>query len=206
VKQLTLFDNWAEDEEGIYGQVYQYTTEEEGEIISSGVALNEPTIGGEENAMRYARKYTESVPLRSDNYLFSEYPINESYYPGPQIGYAKVSVKSLAAASLEGLVVLNVTLSDGDGLFPKGQDITYGTTGIAVHEYYTARDFPVLSMETDKLNKRPPRLMIPVPFLGVISAQKLSCSQGYSVITNDMHGKLKKIRHYRQNSLGGFEE
>jgi hypothetical protein len=206
VKQLTLFDNWAEDEEGIYGQVYQYTTEEEGEIISSGVALNEPTIGGEENAMRYARKYTESVPLRSDNYLFSEYPINESYYPGPQIGYAKVSVKSLAAASLEGLVVLNVTLSDGDGLFPKGQDITYGTTGIAVHEYYTARDFPVLSMETDKLNKRPPRLMIPVPFLGVISAQKLSCSQGYSVITNDMHGKLKKIRHYRQNSLGGVEE
>jgi hypothetical protein len=205
VKQLTVFDNWDDDEEGIYGQVYQYTTEENGEIISSGVALNEPVIGGEENALRYARKYTESVPLRSDNNLFSEFPVNEQYYPGPQIGYSSVTVKSLASAVLEGLVVLNVTLSDGQGLFPQGQGITYGTSGESVHEFYTAKDFPVISMETDKLDK-PHKSVIPVPFLGTVSSAKLSSSQGYIIITNDMHGKPKKISHFRQKSEGSIEQ
>ncbi|MCG8310322.1 MAG: hypothetical protein MI975_23205 [Cytophagales bacterium] len=203
VKQLTLMDNW--EEEGIYGQIYRYTTEENGAVISSGVAANEPVIGGEENALRYAKKYTESVSLRSDNNLFTEFPLNETYYPGPHVGYGKVTVKSLATAALEGEAILNVTLSDGQGLFPEGQDITYGTTGAAVHEFYTARDFPVISDETEKFDWQD-RKSVPIPLIGTISANKLSSSQGYSIITNDMHGKPKQVSHYRQNNRGTMEE
>jgi hypothetical protein len=204
VKQITLFDNWAEDEEGISGQVYQYTTEEDGETISSGVALNEPMIGGEENALRYARKYTESVPLRSNNNLFSEYPINESYYPGAQVGYSKVTVMSLASAHRQGLEILNARLSDEEGLYPEGENIRFGTSGASVHEFFTGRDFPVISTETDKLDK-PDKMVIP-HILGTVSASKLSSSQGYCILTNDMHGKPKITSHFRQADDGSIEK
>ncbi len=95
VRQVTMKDNWAEDEEGIYGQIYEYTKEENGAIISSGVAAYEPIVGREENPLRIAKKYVQAIPLRSDNNLYFEYPVNESYYPGPQVGYSKVTVMSL---------------------------------------------------------------------------------------------------------------
>ncbi len=45
-------------------QVYEYsTTDEEGQIISSGVASYEPIIGGEENPLHRAKRYVESVPM-----------------------------------------------------------------------------------------------------------------------------------------------
>jgi hypothetical protein len=207
VKQITMRDQWSENgestsenREGTYGQVYEYTTEEDGKIISSGVAAFEPIVGGDENPLRYAKKYVQSVPLRADNNLYFEYPVNESYYPGPQIGYSKVTVWSLAAGSLAGKNINNVA----DDLFPKGAGISYGTTGKTVHEFYTAKDFPVITDETEKLN-RPYKLSIPVPFLGNVSVSKLSTSQGYSIVTNDMHGKPKKVSNYRQDKSGIIE-
>ncbi|UII21531.1 hypothetical protein [Fulvivirga ligni] len=204
VKQLTITDEWSDDEEGLYGQVYEYTTEENGELISSGVAAYEPIIGGEEIPLRYAKKYVETVPLRSDNNLYFEYPINETYYPGPQVGYSKVSVTSLASAYLAGKEVNHITLSDGEPLFPSGPNITYGTSGMKVSEFYTAKDFPVITDETDKVNK-PYKLSVMVPFLGSIGISSLASSQGYSIITNDMHGKPKKVSNYRQDNTGSIE-
>ncbi len=49
-------DGLTGNEESVYGQVYEYTTEEDGQIISSGVAAYEPMPGGEENALRYAKR------------------------------------------------------------------------------------------------------------------------------------------------------
>ena len=204
VRQVTMTDGWAEDEEGVYGQIYEYTQEEGGQQISSGVAAYEPMIGGEENALRYAKKYVQAVPLRSDNNLFFEYPVNETYFPGPQVGYSRVTVTSLAAAHLAGKPVKNIILSDGNPLFPQGSDVSYGTSGQTVHEFYTAKDFPVLADETEKANK-PYKLSVLIPFLGNVSISKLSASQGYSVVTNDMHGKQKKVSNYRQDREGNFE-
>ena len=205
VRQITLKDNWAEDREGVYGQVYEYTTEEDGNPISSGVASYEPLIGGDENPLRYAKKYVQSVPLRSDNNLFFEYPINESYYPGAQVGYGKVTVTSLAAASLAGKVVKNtVPAGETTSIFPTGAGVSYGTTGATVHEFYTARDFPVITEETEKENK-PYQVSVAIPFLGSISVSKLTTSQGYSILTNDMHGKPKKVSQYRQDPQGKIE-
>jgi hypothetical protein len=204
VRQVTMRDQWSDDEEGIYGQVYEYTTQENGVTISSGVAANEPIVGGDENALRYAKKYVQSVPLRADNNLFFEYPVNESYYPGSQVGYRKVTVWSLASAFMAKIPVKNITLSNGRNLFPEGTDISFGTTGKTEHEFFTAKDFPVITDETDKVN-RPYKLAVPVPFLGNLSVSKLSTSQGYSIVTNDMHGKPKKISNYRQDKSGNVE-
>jgi len=213
VRQITMTDNWKEgsgitsgtnNSEGIYGQVYDYTKQEGDQIISSGVAAYEPVIGGEENALHYVKKYTQSIPLHADNNLFFEYPVNESYYPGPQVGYSKITVTSLAAASLLGKTVSNILLSNGKSLFPTGDNASYGTTGATVHEFYTANDFPVITQETDKLN-RPFKLAVTIPLLGSIGISKLATSQGYSIITNDMHGKPKQVSNYRQTKSGALE-
>jgi hypothetical protein len=222
VRQITMTDAWEEDAEGIYGQVYEYTTEEAGKRISSGVAAYEPIIGADENPMRYAKEYVQSVPLRADNNLFFEYPVNETYFPGPQVGYSKVTVWSLAAASLwnqhaisrnlldQVITINNLKLRKHETetfpdryLFPTGA--TYGTTGKTEHEFFTARDFPVISDETAKQN-RPVRTSIPIPFLGNVTVSKMTASQGYSVITNDMHGKPKKVSNYRQQKTGDLEK
>ena len=199
VKQITMSDEWQNDDEGIYGQVYDYSILENGQIISSGVAANEPFNGGDENSLRYAKKYTKSVPLRSDDNLFFEFPVNESYYPGPGVGYRKVTVKSLAAAKLAG-----ETLVTGNNIFPGQEDISYGTSGSTVHEFYTAKDFPVIANETEKGNI-PYRLFVPVPLLGTITVSNLAATQGYSIVTNDMHGKPKRISNYRQGENGSIE-
>lgn len=200
VKQITMKDNWSEDAEGIYGQVYDYTiTEDDGQTISSGVATYEPFTGGDENALRYAKKYVQSVPMRSDNNLFFEYPINESYYPGASIGYRKVTVTSLPGARLSGKM-----LSRGDNVIPHGEGISYGTSGATVHEFYTAKDFPVMTYETEKVNK-PFQLDVAIPLLGHVSVSKLTTTQGYSVVTNDMHGKQRKVSNYRQDKFGNID-
>ncbi len=199
VKQITIKDNWQNDEEGVYGQTYEYTTVRDGATLSSGVASYEPFIGGDENALRYAKRYTESVPLRATNNLFFEYPVNESHYPGAQVGYSRVTVTSLASAALAGK-----TLVQGQTVFPSGTGVSFGTSGQTIHEFYTARDFPVITDETDKDN-RPYRLSVPVPFIGTINISRLTASQGYSIVTNDMHGKPKKVSTYRQTKTGEFE-
>jgi len=202
VKQITLFDQWQHDGEGIYGQTYDYTTQDEnGQMISSGVATYEPFAGGEENALRFAKEYAQKVPLATNNNFMIELPVNEGYFPGASVGYRKVTVKSLASASLAGQ---RITLPEGVTLFPQGTGISYGTSGVTVHEFYTAKDFPVLVDETEK-KQEPFKLFFPIPFLGSVSETNLTATQGYSIVTNDMHGKPKKIAYYRQDKAGRRE-
>lgn len=205
VRQITMRDNWEHDTEGVYGQVYEYITNLGSETISSGVAAYEPIIGGEENALHYAKKYTQAVPLRTDNNLYFEYPINEGSYPGPQVGYSKVSVYSMAAAARKGL-----PLATGTNIFPSktnappGTDVSFGTSGKTEHEFYTARDFPVITEETDKIDRQF-KMALNIPLMGSLTTMKLTSSQGYSVITNNMHGKQKGVASYRQNKWGDFD-
>ncbi len=205
VKQITLKDQWADGEEGIYGQYYQYTRIDGLDTISSGVANYEPEIGGDENAIRYAKKYTEAVPLRSDNNLFFEYPINESYYPGAQVGYEQVQVMSLASASKAGKTLTSINLTDGNSIFPTEENTSFGVTGVVKHQFHTSREFPVITDETS-IERKKHRLFIPIFGIGVISEDRLAVSQGYSIATNDMHGKPKKVTYYGQNNDGSLNE
>lgn len=193
VQQITIDDNWdestdSEEEKSIYGVNYDYTIVENGNTISSGVAENEPSVGYEECALRNVKEYSESIPLKvNQNYMF-EYPINESYYPAPSIGYRKITMKSLTASQ---------TSSNNESLH-------LSATGASVYEFYTAKDYPVITHETS-MNKEPKNFPLPIPFIGSVHINHLTATQGYSIILNDMHGKLKKVSQLKRNKDGSID-
>ena len=215
VRQITLSDEWStmdvNGESSIYGQVYDYATvDEAGREISSGVAAYEPMVGGDENPLRLPEEFKEKLMLRSDNDFYFEYPLNESLYPGPSVGYSKVTVMSLASAAKWKPERIKIpgewsidpdyfSRQNTDGSTPKG---FYATTGLTVNEFYTAKDFPVVSNSTQMGKTKPPKLWIPIPFLGTITADKMTASQGYVTILNDMHGKQKAVASYAQDING----
>lgn len=198
VKQITLRDNWAEstgdtEESSFYGQVYDYTMLENEQVISSGVATYEPFIGGDEIPLRESKPYVNEIPLRvNDNFNF-ELPVNENLYPGPSVGYRKVRVKSIASHY--------AGKRDTDYPVPNG----IMTTGAVEHEFYTAKEFPVICDETDlESDHKHPALFI--PFIGSKKKDKYVGSQGYSIELNDMHGKPKQISYYRDDKTGRTEK
>ena len=88
VKRIVLNDKWQNTGgASYYGQQYDYRMEENGELISSGVAAYEPQMGGEENPLRYGEAYEQKLLLATDNQYFLEHPINEGLYPSAQVGY-----------------------------------------------------------------------------------------------------------------------
>lgn len=195
VKKVVLNDNWSssttDGSDSEYGQVYDYTTkDDDGNTISSGVAQYEPMIGGDENSLRHAKFYPEAIPFKTDNNLFFEYPVNESNYPGPLVGYSKVTVKSLAT---DGVIRQDL---------PGGVSNT-GVSGISVNEFYTAKEFPVIVSETEIISK-PFKFFVPLIFIGKISTHNLTSSQGYQIELNDMHGKPKSVRNYGINNNGSL--
>ena len=204
VKKITLNDNWDVGEDGdntnddsSLGQVFEYTTlDEDGFEISSGVAINEPNIGYEECALRYAKEWAEEVLFRSTDNMLTEYPLNHSYFPGPRVGYSKVTVKSLATH-----YVLNPNEEETPSNLPDG----FGTTGITVNEFYTAKDFPTLVQETELDDRIGWPKWVPIG-VGVITRDFYTGSQGYSIQLNDMHGKPFKVTHYGQDKSGNIAE
>jgi len=200
VKKLTISDAWDEMTKGEkasqYGQVYDYTTTEDDKTISSGVAVYEPMIGGDENPLRYAKHFKEKIPLKSNRQLSFEYPINESYYPGASVGYRKVTVKSLATHLNE------QWHQDQAPAYAPYKDIF--TTGKSVHEFYTAKEFPVITTETD-IDITRPKLFVPIPFIGLVSIMGLGATQGYAIQLNDMHGKPRKESYFSQTKDGSYQ-
>ena len=187
VKKVEMSDNWGEggsDAVKGYGITYDYTKKDvDGKIISSGVATNEPSIGYEECALKYAKAmYSEKAYFKSSDNYFFEYPIDETYYPAPSVGYSQVTVKSLATEKV---------LKDGNA---QG-------TGETVHEFYTAKDFPVLVEETVLDKHIPGPRWIPI-LIGVLKWDDFTGSQGYAVTLNDMHGKPKSVTLYGLDKEG----
>ena len=171
VKSITLHDNWIKSDSSAYKQEYFYRTIENSKLISSGVAEYEPTVGAEENAMRYP-VYDEVKGLFFiEDEIYSEEPYGESYFPAANVGYSQVIVKTYTPE--------NVTLS---------------TAGIQRFEFYTAKDFPIHVSQTDLQCEVDP---VPNVFALITAGFKQSSSscysQGYQIELNDMHGKQKAI-------------
>ncbi|MCT4579996.1 MAG: hypothetical protein N4A35_01150 [Flavobacteriales bacterium] len=205
VKQISITDNWdgstTNESAEMYGQRYLYTTtDEDGNEMSSGVAAYEPVIGGDEIALRKPVRFALHTRLKTDNAMYSELPVNENLYPAPHVGYSKVTVMSINTHQQTEL--------KKDGQTP----LNTSTTGKVVNEYYTAKDFPVKTDYTKLLyhntrgTKRKQNLTIPVPGIGTTSINKLSATQGYSIVLNDMHGKLRKVSNYGQDNNLDFIE
>ena len=183
VVRIELNDNWAsmadDGSNATYGQTYEYTTEEDGKIISSGVASYEPFIGNDENPFRKPSKY---ISQASQGHIpaieaYQEEPLGETFFPSPVVGYSNVKVKNIHA------------------------DIGRTSNLITEYSFHTAKDYPYIINKTSLNGKQKydapatsPRLTF--PFVSQTNHSKFAASQGYALILNDMHGKPKTIESY----------
>jgi len=182
VKKVEIFDGWDElsvdrfgnpiQDEANYGQEYTYTIEEEGRTISSGVASYEPMIGGDENPFRQPVPYTVKNVLALNGEHYQEEPMGESLFPSAGVGYRRVTVTNLKR------------IKNGENVVKK-----HGA-GYAVHEFYTAKEYPTITRKSNLGRKRSTSKFIP-SFLGIPVRDQAAYAQGFTVIRNDMHGKPK---------------
>ena len=179
VKRITIHDNWnamTNQKEAVYGQEYSYTVDtvinQTNVRISSGVASYEPSIGIEENPFYLPIEYTEKVTLAPKEFFSSFYPLGETYFPSPSVGYSKVTVNSINKKNLKSF------------------------NGWDVSEFYTTRDFPTITDYTTFDNESKKLFKFSQTFGGNISIKRATLSQGFKVEVNDMNGKLKSQRSY----------
>lgn len=186
VHALTLSDNWVNTNNPAnptadyfsYGQTYTYTLDGTPTGTSSGVAY-EPEPGFEESALCNPVNYTNSVLFSSNYHTFIETPVMKSYYPGASVGYSKVTVTSIGKSLANNDNTANI--------------LSRSAAPMSVYEFYTPKDFPVIFNETD-ISSDPP-ITIPIIIPGLLSTfvKRKARSQGYSVILNDMAGKMKRL-------------
>lgn len=183
VKSVRVNDNWQNSavnpDSYTYEQTYDYTTQDfhgnENRTISSGVAY-EPQFGKEENGNTEFIEYEEEIGFFEDNHhLTVGHPL-DLHMPGPSVVYSKVTVKT------------------GYPNVPNGETITRSIAPHSVYEYYTGKDFPVIKNHTTILKKKLPVIGGYVDPVGLSVQQNYdnALSQGYSIILNDMNGRMKK--------------
>lgn len=201
VSKVYMKDNWGEVDpitgsEIEYGQVYDYTTTEDDQIISSGVASFEPMIGGDENILRYARVKNRKIALQASSVSSFNYPVNESLFPGARVVYGKVTTRSIGTQ----LVMDNKLNGVNDQRIA-----SRAKSGVKVNTFATCKDYPTIVEET-KIQKDNFNLWIPIPFIGLIQNGQMGASQGYSIISNDMAGKPLSEETYKVKSDGALGE
>jgi hypothetical protein len=190
VKKIVISDNWnamTQQRESLYGQEYDYTTtktiyykdngvqKSKVVTISSGVASYEPNIGNEENPWREPIEFEERVTLAPTDYLYSEYPYCETYFPGASVGYSKVRVSSINKKNLKSF------------------------NGWEETEFYTTKDFPVITDYTTFDGTSRIRGKSNFNFVMGRKLRRTSLSQGFKVELNDMNGKVKAQRSFAAN-------
>lgn len=187
VKKVAINDHWADmlgntnqGENFEYGQEFDYTVQITGNGLksgySSGVASYEPMIGGDENPFRMPVYWDKKALLAPDERNYLEEPFGESWFPSPSVGYGQVTVKNL-----------------------QHENVSRSATGKTIHEFYTAKDFPVHLDQTglDPIRQKNNPIR---SFLMNTSEDAMTASQGYVIELNDMHGKPKGQTVYPENS------
>lgn len=187
VSKIMINDNWNNINGGsqysVYGQAYSYTTVDNGQTISSGVASYEPSVGGDENPLRQPIFYVEKIRGAPDGFFDLEEPFGESLFPAPGVIYSRVTVTDLVPDP-----------SNNQNQIPDPNL----QTGYTVNEFYTAKDFPVrVSVTPMQPFRNNPKGKYSLTETSSIDEQFMS--QGYSVELNDMAGKQKAIHTYDQS-------
>lgn len=180
VKNIQIQDNWqnmagAPAADSNYKIAYDYTKTADEKIISSGVASYEPGIGGEENPWKQPVFFTEKNILMPDDNNVMMTPYGESLFPGANIIYSEVKTTQNP---------ISATNQIG--------------TGYTKNEYYTFYDFPCKVENTDIERVRKPKVNFKL--LNNISNDYMATTQGYVVITNDMHGKPKSESTFNERN------
>lgn len=190
VKRLLSYDPGIAGETGdamIYGSEYIYKNTDG---LSSGVATNEPQTIREENALvgileRNKQSGWDKTFNGRDSKQY-EGPLGESLLPGAQVVYERVIIKNIHSGRT--------------------------TTGYAVNNYHTVKDFPMtvefseLSKEGDDPTYKKYNLSLPLGMLN-LSYNKAWVTQGYLFKLNDMNGKPESQATYAGNySPATFKE
>ena len=193
VKEIRLHDHWGKmqttrEEPNLnfqYGSVYIYNLEDG---KSSGVAAYEPMIGNDENPLAQPLPYRIVKTMASDLNKFQMEPLGEMYYPAPIVGYSKIIQTSLPRPI--------------DPLHPERKA---NSTGSVVSEFYTAKDFPVITKRTP-IQRLAREVTIPLQFYNH-RLNSAAVSQGFYIELNDMHGKLKRNKTIdaNGNEISGTE-
>ena len=178
VKKIRLSDEFSVFTGGAmagaeYGQEYFYTNDDGS---SSGVALYEPQLGGDENPWKQPIFFSEEHLLAPDDQHYLEEPLGESFFPGASVGYGKVTVKNL-----------------------QHNNVTRTATGKVVHEFFTAKDFPTI-VDRTKLDAQQDK-SDPFSITSMLYSNTrdyMTASQGFYIELNDMHGKQKRQRVYQE--------
>ncbi|WP_281324084.1 hypothetical protein [Flavobacterium sp. IMCC34518] len=193
VKEISIHDQWDvmtghKDNEVYkqhYGQKYAYNTvDKNGNPTenSSGVATYEP-LGCKENPFVKPFYDVNKPDLLlgpdSDNYV--EEPFGESFFPAPKITYSRVTVSNLTRVP-----------NDEGGV---GMTVKKHATGTVVTEFYTANEFPTIVDRTVLSGGHKSSTAL-ASILSLNVRDYLTLSQGYSIHTNDMDGKMKNQRVY----------
>ncbi|WP_028980227.1 hypothetical protein [Sporocytophaga myxococcoides] len=179
VKRLLMYDSGIEEgDESLYGSEYLY---ERQDGTSSGVATNESGGIREENTLvnfllKRSRQELYQKAISGIDLEQFEGPIGEMLLPGASIGYSRVVVKNIH----------------------KGKS----SPGFTVHEYYTAKQYPMKFDNTPVDDHAKDYVTIPAIWVNVLIDNRW-VSQGYSFILNDMHGKLNRIATYGGNYISG---
>ncbi len=181
VKQIKMDDDWSamvgsgNGNTSSYGQVYSYNLDN---TQSSGVASYEPQLGGDENSLRQPQFVTTKKLLVPDDQSYVEEPFGESFYPSPSVGYSQVTVTNLTNTA-----------------------VSRHATGRVVHEFYTAKDFPVITKRTGITSRRgkdgPGSIR---SLLKINTRDYLAATQGFVIELNDMHGKPKSQKVYQEKA------
>ncbi|HLP27324.1 MAG TPA: hypothetical protein VK147_01710, partial [Candidatus Didemnitutus sp.] len=181
VKRIFIHDIGLEEGAGgLYGTEYSYSTTEQGALISSGVATNEPAAIREENPLfrfipgKDAASWYEKITAGEEIDQYAG-PIGGDALPPPSIGYSRVVTRSIA----------NVP----------------SAPGFTVSQYYTARDYPVRVDYTPLVKNTEFR---PLLMTGIVNIQEdvASATQGFSIQTNGMHGRVRSVTKYSGSPEG----
>ncbi|RTY91783.1 hypothetical protein [Flavobacterium sp. GT3R68] len=196
VKSIKLSDQWttmltpAGGTNMEYGQTYSYTESDVVNAKSSGVATFEPNACSEnplvEPFYNNSGSYADNIaaPMES-NYV--EKPFGENFFPAAKVTYSRVVVKNLPRIE-------------------SGGSVKKHATGMVVTEHYTTYDFPT-KVEYTNMNAIPD--ITPNDLIGsmlrngnVNVKNHLTMSQGYAIETNDMNGKIKSQKVYKEGATG----
>lgn len=191
VKNIQLHDQWNVMTDNtndavykqFYGQKYTYT-DKNGK--SSGVATYEP-LGSKENPFikPFYDKKKKELLLGPDTENYVEEPLGESFFPSPKVTYSRVTVANLPREKTEN---------------SQNMVVKKHATGSVVTEFYTSKDFPTI-VDRTTLSSNFDKSTALASLLNLNVKNHITLSQGFSVHTNDMDGKIKNQKVYGEGQI-----
>ncbi len=184
VKRILFYDPGVEGDSMLYGTEYRYEVydQERKEVISSGVASNEPPALREENPLVRFLNRNETEEIRGKvisgrDLPRYEGPIGETLLPGASIGYSRVATHPIHQGA--------------------------SASGFAVKDFFTYRDYPFdtqypgLGRTIDYTDVNGDDYETSPFFSNFIffrhQEHLVHRTQGYRFVLTDIHGKPKNL-------------